>query len=79
MVNKNRSSRKTCPIVDVSPLRNRLTVSANKYEISSSPRIGYKLELPRQPLDTGSSAFNQWHYNNMIKTNRGQFNNLHFC
>lgn len=79
MVHKNRSSRKSYPVVDVSPLRNRLSVTANKYEMSSSPRIGYKLEVPSRPLDSSSPSCNQWHYNNMIKNNREQFNNMHFC
>ncbi|XP_023297601.1 uncharacterized protein LOC111680200 [Lucilia cuprina] len=79
MVHKNRSSRKSCPVMDVSPLRHSLTASVNKYELSSSPRIGYKLEVPTRPLGSSGSSSNQWHYNNMIMNNRQEFNNLHFC
>ncbi|XP_059221911.1 uncharacterized protein LOC131993979 [Stomoxys calcitrans] len=79
MVHKNRSSRKSCPVKDVSPLRNSLTVSANKYELSSSPRIGYALEVPSRNVVQATSPLSAWHYNNMVKNNREQFNSLHFC
>lgn len=76
------SARKSRPVMDVSPLRTSLTVSSvNKYELSSSPRIGYKLEVPSRPLgsNTTGSSSNQWYFNNMINNNRQEFNNLHFC
>ncbi|XP_075153927.1 uncharacterized protein LOC142227339 [Haematobia irritans] len=80
MVHKNRSSRKSCPVMDVSPLRNSLTVSANKYELSSSPRIGFTLEVPtRHVAQATSPSSGVWHYNEMVKNNREKFNSLHFC
>ncbi|XP_061392020.1 uncharacterized protein LOC133327518 [Musca vetustissima] len=78
MVHKNRSSRKSCPVIDVSPLRNSLSASANKHDLSTSPRIGYTLDVPNRPIGSTSSS-NLWYYNDMIKNNREQFNSLHFC
>ncbi|XP_061392019.1 uncharacterized protein LOC133327517 [Musca vetustissima] len=79
MVHKTRSSRKSCPVMDVSPLRNTLPIAANKYELSSSPRIGYALEVPTRPVGSSANSSNAWYFNDMVKNNRQQFNSLHFC
>ncbi|KAI9586526.1 hypothetical protein GQX74_002373 [Glossina fuscipes] len=74
----NRKSTKSLAVKDVSPLRNTPTVPANKYELSSSPQIGYKLEVPVRAI-VGEATTNKWFWNDMMKENREHFNNLHFC
>uniref|UniRef100_A0A1B0G0A5 Reverse transcriptase Ty1/copia-type domain-containing protein n=1 Tax=Glossina morsitans morsitans TaxID=37546 RepID=A0A1B0G0A5_GLOMM len=66
MVHSNRKSTKSLAVKDVSPLRNTTTAPANKYELSSSPQIGYKLEVPVRAI-VGEATTNKWFWNDMMK------------